>query len=111
MTKMLHSFFLVLAQATHDELIRQIQYLKVENEILRSKLPKKITVTPAERRRLLKFGKLVGSAIKELISIVHPRTFARWLSDEKKGKAVPIENSVTLTPQRLMSFGWIWVTS
>ena len=62
---------------------RQIQFLKVENEILRARLPKRITVTPAERQRLLKFGKLLGPAIKELINIVHPRPFARWLLAEK----------------------------
>lgn len=47
---------MILANATHRELAAHIQYLKVENEILRSKLPKRITVTPAERARLLKFG-------------------------------------------------------
>ncbi len=84
MFKPFHALFLMLAQSTHDELIRQNQYLKVENETLRSRLPKRITVTPAERSRLLKYGRLIGPAIKELISIVHPRTFARWLADEKK---------------------------
>ncbi len=84
MFKPFHALFLMLAQSTHDELIRQNQYLKVENETLRSRLPKRITVTPAERSRLLKYGRLIGPAIKELISIVHPRTFARWVADEKK---------------------------
>jgi len=83
---MMHSFFLVLTQTTHDQLINQVQYYKNENEIMRRKLPKQITITPAERRRLLKFGKLVGPAIKELITIVHPRTFARWILEEKNGK-------------------------
>ena len=86
MLKPFHALFLFLAQATHDELIRQIQYLKVENEMLRGKLSKRITITPSERARLLKFGKLVGPGIKHLISIVHPRTFSRWLADERGGK-------------------------
>lgn len=85
MAKLFHALFLMLSQATSDDLIRQIQYLKVENEILRGRLPKRITLTPAERSRLVKFGKLVGPAIRELISIVHPRTFARWLAAEKTG--------------------------
>ena len=59
-----------------------MQYLKIENHILRSKLPRRVTVTPAERSRLLKFGRLVGPAIKELISIVHPQMFARWVREE-----------------------------
>ena len=65
---------------SRSELARQIQYLKAENEVLRSKLPKRITVTPSERQRLLKFGKAVGPAIRHLITIVSHRTFLRWLA-------------------------------
>jgi putative transposase len=60
--------------------------LKVENRILRDRLPPRITVTAQERQRLLKYGKLVGKAIAELITIVTPRTFARWLSGEVTAK-------------------------
>lgn len=77
------AFLLYLAAATDRELTRQLEYLKAENEILRSKLPQRITVTPAERRRLLTLGKLVGDAIRHLITIVSARTFLRWLNDEK----------------------------
>ncbi|MEX0652686.1 MAG: hypothetical protein WD534_05350 [Phycisphaeraceae bacterium] len=69
----------MIAHATHRERVAQVQHLKVENEILRSKLLKRVTVTPAERACMVKFGKKVGSAIKELITIVMPRTFARWV--------------------------------
>lgn len=34
-----------MAGATEKQLVRQVEYLKAENEILRSKLPKRITVT------------------------------------------------------------------
>jgi putative transposase len=73
------SFLAILADATRRELARQVQYLKVENQILRAKLPKRITVTPAERTRLIRFGKPLGSAIRALITIVTPRTFSRWV--------------------------------
>jgi putative transposase len=56
----------MLASLTRSELARQIQYLKAENEILRAKLPKRVTVTPRERRRLLKLGHGVGPPIKHL---------------------------------------------
>jgi hypothetical protein len=49
---------------THSNLIRQIEYMKVENEILRSKLPKRITTTPAEKRRLIKYGLPLRGQIK-----------------------------------------------
>jgi putative transposase len=82
-------FLLLLAQATDKELATGMQYLKVENAILRKRLGKRVLVTPQERNRLLKFGQPVGKAIKDLITIVTPRTFAQWVSDEKeiaKGK-------------------------
>lgn len=72
----------MLAAATDRELARLVQYLKVENRILRDKLPARITVTVQERQRLLKYGKPLGKAIRELITIVSPRTFARWLNAE-----------------------------
>src|SRR5438132_2754309 len=90
MRALFQPLLLLLASATDRELARHIQYLKEENRILRGKLPQRITVTPRERQRLLRFGRAVGAAIKELITIVSPRTFARWLSGETgaKGKGV-----------------------
>jgi putative transposase len=76
------SFFVLLAAATDRELARLAQYLKAENRILRDKLPERITVTAQERQRLLKYGKPLGKAIRDVITIVSPRTFARWLNDE-----------------------------
>src|SRR4051794_9378261 len=84
--RLLNRFLLLLAAATDKALARHVQYLKVENAILRGKLPKRITVTPAERRRLLRFGRSLGPAIGQLITIVSPRTFARWASGEAGGR-------------------------
>ena len=36
---------------------------------------------------MLKFGKVIGRAIEELIGIVSPATFYRWVRNEKQGKA------------------------
>ncbi len=80
--RFLNPLFFIIAKSTHSEMARQIQYLKVENQILRARLPKYIQTTPTERFQLLKFGKPLGAAIKTLITIVHPRTFARWVNDE-----------------------------
>jgi len=74
----------MLAAATDRELARQVQYLKAENRILRDRLPQRLTVTAQERQRLIKYGKPLGTAIRELITIVPPRTFARWLNAEKQ---------------------------
>ena len=77
MKHLYHSFLLLLASATDKQLARYLQFLKAENRILRWKLPRRIPVSLQERRQLLKFGKPVGAAIKELITIVSPRTFVR----------------------------------
>jgi putative transposase len=42
-----------------------------------------VILTPSERRRLVKYGRDLGPAIKNVITIVTPRTFARWLSGER----------------------------
>jgi putative transposase len=87
MTRFLHPLLLLLVRATESELVRMIEYLKAENRILRSKLPKRIKVTQAERAGLVKLGMRLGTTINELITIVHPRTFARWICGAKaKGK-------------------------
>jgi len=57
MTNIFQSLLLVIAGATQKELARQIKFLKVEKQILRSKLPKRITITPKERHRLVKFAR------------------------------------------------------
>src|ERR1019366_9459225 len=80
------SILVHLAAATDRELANQIQYLKVENDILRGKLPKHVHVTKPERNRLLKYGKLVGAAICQLITIVSPRTFQRWVNADNPKK-------------------------
>ena len=83
MTRLLQPLLLYLSAATDRQLARQNQFLKTENNILRSKLPKRLVVTPQERQRLIKFGKGLGPALKHLISIVSVRTFNRWLSAAK----------------------------
>jgi hypothetical protein len=53
MANVFQSLLLAIATATQNELARQIKYFKVENQILRSKLPERITITPQERQRLV----------------------------------------------------------
>jgi putative transposase len=82
MSRIIPPLLFLLGRSTEHDLRRQIQYLKIENQILRARLPKRIVTTPAERRRLLKFGKPLGSAIRQLITIVTPGTFLRWARAE-----------------------------
>lgn len=67
-----------LARADHAALATQVQYLTVENKILRSKIPGPVRLTEPERRRLIRFGLAAGPAIRDLISVVRYDTFRRW---------------------------------
>jgi hypothetical protein len=50
-----------LASATRQDLARQIQFLKTENQTLRSKLSARITFGQEERRRLVQAGQRLGA--------------------------------------------------
>ena len=50
----------LLGRITQENLTHQIEYLKVENEILRKRIGRSIRPTPIERRKLLKFGAPLG---------------------------------------------------
>ena len=79
---------LAMGRSDHDQLIAQIQYLTIENQILRSKLPQRVSLTRNERRRLIRFGKVVGDELRHFISIVQYSTFQKWLrATENKRKA------------------------
>ena len=73
MASLYRSLLLIIAGSTQRELARQVRYLKVENDILRSKLPARLTITPKERQRLLKFGAKLGKAMRQLVTIKSER--------------------------------------
>lgn len=52
MRRFINPLLLWVAHSDHADLIRQIQYLKVENEVLRARLPKKINTTRQRRHDL-----------------------------------------------------------
>ena len=64
--KNIYHRLLLIAGSTQKELASQIRYLKIENQILRSKLPSRVQVTPQERTKLVKFGSKLGKALNEL---------------------------------------------
>jgi putative transposase len=102
MTNIFQSLLLVIAGATHNELARQLKYLKVENQILRSKLPGRITITPQERHRLVKFAQKLGKALHQLATIVKPGTLLRWIREEKQqGKKKPAKRGRRRTPEQI----------
>ena len=102
MTNIFQSLLLVIAGATQKELARQVKYLKVENQILRSRLPKRIMVTPKERVRLIKFAqKLAGKVLRHLTTIVAPETLLGWIRAEKKQKPKKRKLGRPNTPEQI----------
>lgn len=79
----------VLAGSTQAELRRQVQFLKAENEILRSRIPGAVRVSASERERLIRMRRALGTAIYTLITIVKPGTFMRWVRRVDRRPALP----------------------
>jgi len=78
-------FLTILGQMVHANLVRQNEYLKVENEILRSKLGNQIRTTYEEKLRIIRYGLAVGGPIKKIISIVSYQTFRKWVNAFEEG--------------------------
>jgi putative transposase len=66
--RLFNPLLLALARLTDPQLARSVRFLKAEDAILRSRLPRRIDLTQTERNRLFKLGESLGSAIKELIA-------------------------------------------
>jgi putative transposase len=95
--RLLNPLFALLGASTDDQLRRMVEYLKAENRILRDKLPRRVAVTRQERTRLVKLGQGLGSALKDVITIVSLRTFGRWVASEK---GMPAPKPKKRTPGR-----------
>ena len=62
-----------------EELLLRNEYLAIENEILRKKIPGRIKLSQHERMRLATMGKKIGiKALREVAMIVKPETIITW---------------------------------
>jgi putative transposase len=93
MLRLLQPLFALLNSASDSKLRQMVEYLKAENCILRDKLPH-AHHTSRERVRLVKLVTALGGALKNLITIVSPRTFARWVAGAgTRAKSTPARKS------------------
>ena len=79
-------FLSLIGKLVHSNLIRQIEYLKVENEILRGKLGRIVSTTPGEKRKIVKYGLPLGGDVRNIMSIVCYSTFRKWVNTIRFGK-------------------------
>ncbi|MDP6047210.1 MAG: hypothetical protein QGG25_16495 [Phycisphaerae bacterium] len=94
MKNIYHRLLLVIAGSTQKQLASQIRYLKIENKILRSKLPKRVPVTDKERNKLVKFGSKLGKALGELFN----EAIRRFVEDSGSRRcAQPLPRLGTMT--------------
>lgn len=85
MSRIFHPLLFLLARCSRNELIRQIEFLKAENEMLRKRMPGKFVRLKAEERaRLMELGKAIGPRVRHLISVVSYDTYLRWLRRAKE---------------------------
>jgi hypothetical protein len=69
--RLFYPLLFLMAKCTRHQLIRQIEFLHAENQMLRAHLKAHhVCLSPEERSRLLELGRVLGPAIKNLISIV-----------------------------------------
>ncbi len=80
--KWLNALLVVLQEARSARRDAQIRFLKLQVEILRSRLPgNRVVPDPAERRRLLKIGAEMGHAVEHTLDILNIKTYRRWLRE------------------------------
>ena len=80
----------LLSQITQSRLKKQIQFLRMENRILRGHYVKHhIRLTEKDKNRILKYGLPLGPDIRKLISIVSYATFRSWIRQLDQPKTEP----------------------
>ena len=77
----------LLAEATAARRDARIRFLKAQVEILRRKLGgNRVIPSPDDRARLLAIGQELDHKVADVIGIVTPQTYCRWVTELREGK-------------------------
>ncbi len=83
----LMALLVVLSEAWSARRDAHIRFLKLQVEILQSRLPgNRIIPDPVERHRLMKIGAEMGHAVEHTLGIVNIKTYRRWLREKHGGR-------------------------
>ncbi len=95
----------VLTLSTHGQLRAQVQYLRAENQILRSRIEGPVLLSAHDRARLVKLARPLGSAIREIVSNAKPDTLRRWINQSRarrsNQRAAPRTRHPRRTPEEI----------
>jgi putative transposase len=78
---------MLIARSCDSELARQVEFLKVQNEMLRRRV-KRVRLDAEERRLLVRLGVGLGHAARALLTVVAYSTYRRFVvqSDPPEGR-------------------------
>jgi hypothetical protein len=80
MERLFQPLLFFIARCSRNELIRHIELLKTENEMLRKRLKMRaIFLKPDERARIIQLGEAIGPAVQHLLTIVRYSTYRYWI--------------------------------
>ncbi len=85
--KWLTALFVLSREAWSARRDTHIRFLKLQVEMLQSRLPgNRVIPDPLERRRLMKIGAEMDHAVEHTLDIVSIKTYRRWLREEQGGR-------------------------
>ena len=85
--KWLTAMLVLLHEAWSARRDAHIRFLKLQVEILKTRLPgNRVILDPVERQRLMKTGAEVEHAVEHTLEIVSVKTYRRWQREERGGQ-------------------------
>ncbi len=86
-SRWLTALLVLLGEAWSARRDAQIRFLKLQLDMLRSRLPgNRIIPDPLERRQLMKIGAEMGHAVEHTLGVVSIKTYRHWLREERGGR-------------------------